>query len=151
MEPGGPGRERRQPLQAGATAPPPAGRFPLRRVHYRADRLPALATGLETRVIRPTDGWCSDPGHDDYNRLITLPYDGDVDRLWLEDTPVRRRGRGRYNDDPPIAGLGSVRTRVRNQRLTADGSTGSATVVAMGQQLGYAGVRRPVQAREETT
>src|SRR5215216_5596786 len=62
----------------------PAGRFPLRRVWYRADRLPPPTTGLEIRAIDPGDAWCSTPGHDDYNRPVTLPHLGEVDRLWLE-------------------------------------------------------------------
>ena len=86
----------------------PAGRFPLRRVWYRADRLPSPATGLETREIRPGDGWCSTPGHDDYNRPVTLPHPGDVDPLWLEDGVCDLVVEIGYNDDPPEPGRGSA-------------------------------------------
>jgi L,D-peptidoglycan transpeptidase YkuD (ErfK/YbiS/YcfS/YnhG family) len=86
----------------------PAGRFPLRRVWYRADRLPAPATGLETRALRPADGWCSTPGHGDYNRPVALPHDGEVDPLWLEDGRCDVVVEIGYNDDPPVAGRGSA-------------------------------------------
>jgi L,D-peptidoglycan transpeptidase YkuD (ErfK/YbiS/YcfS/YnhG family) len=86
----------------------PAGRFPLRRVWYRADRLPAPATGLETRAIRPADGWCSTPGHGDYNRPVALPHNGEVDPLWLEGGLCDVVVEVGYNDDPPVAGRGSA-------------------------------------------
>ena len=39
----------------------PRGTFRLRRLWWRADRVPAAATGLPVRRIRPDDGWCEDP------------------------------------------------------------------------------------------
>ena len=86
----------------------PAGRFPLRRVWYRADRLPRPATGLATRALRPADGWCSTPDHDDYNRPVSLPHDGEVDPLWLEAGLCDVVVEVGYNDDPPVPGLGSA-------------------------------------------
>jgi L,D-peptidoglycan transpeptidase YkuD (ErfK/YbiS/YcfS/YnhG family) len=86
----------------------PAGRFPLRRVWYRADRLPPPESGLETRPIDPADGWCSTPGHHDYNRPVALPHPGEVDRLWLESGLCDLVVEVGYNDDPPQHGLGSA-------------------------------------------
>jgi L,D-peptidoglycan transpeptidase YkuD (ErfK/YbiS/YcfS/YnhG family) len=86
----------------------PAGRFPLRRLWYRGDRIPPPTTGLETRAIDPADGWCSTPGHDDYNRPVALPHPGTVDPLWLEDGRCDLVVEVGYNDDPPVAGLGSA-------------------------------------------
>src|SRR6185295_9712958 len=51
----------------------PLGRFPVRQVLYRADRVPRPRTGLPVRAIRDHDGWCDDPTSRNYNRLITLP------------------------------------------------------------------------------
>lgn len=45
----------------------PAGRFFLRRVFYRSDRISRPETGLPVRAISPRDGFCDDPGHADYN------------------------------------------------------------------------------------
>ena len=46
----------------------PIGIFPLRRLLYRADRLPTPRTGLPVVAIHPSDGWSdvsADTGHDD--------------------------------------------------------------------------------------
>src|SRR5690242_6934685 len=48
----------------------PAGTFPMRRLLYRADRLPAPATRLAAIPIAPRDGWCDDPAGADYNRPV---------------------------------------------------------------------------------
>ena len=86
----------------------PVGRFPLRRVLYRADRVPAPDTALPTAEIDPDDGWCDDPEDAAYNRAVRLPYPARHERMW--------RGDGLYdvvvvmghNDDPPQPGLGSA-------------------------------------------
>ena len=41
----------------------PAGRFPLRRVLYRPDRMAPPRTALPIAPLSPHDGWCDDPGH----------------------------------------------------------------------------------------
>lgn len=48
----------------------PVGRFPLRRVLYRADRLPLPETGLPVQALDPGDGWCDDPADAAYNRPV---------------------------------------------------------------------------------
>lgn len=88
----------------------PAGCFPLRRVFYRADRVARPVTGLETVAIRPSDAWCSVPGHPCYNRRIELPHadDGGIDGLWLDEDSYDVAVEIGYNDDPPVPGLGSA-------------------------------------------
>jgi L,D-peptidoglycan transpeptidase YkuD (ErfK/YbiS/YcfS/YnhG family) len=88
----------------------PAGRFPLRYVYYRADRLDRPLTGLKTAVIRPSDGWCSIAEHADYNRKVELPHvdGGNVESLWLDGGVYDIVVDIGYNDDPPIPGLGSA-------------------------------------------
>src|SRR3974390_1228789 len=63
----------------------PAGFWPLRRLLWRADRLPATATGLPSSPIEPRDGWCDDPADPSYNRPVRLPYAASAERLWRED------------------------------------------------------------------
>ena len=65
----------------------PAGRFPLRRVLYRPDRLAPPRTALSVAPIRPEDGWCDAPDDARYNRPVTLPYPASHERLWREDEP----------------------------------------------------------------
>lgn len=86
----------------------PAGSFPLRRVMYRPDRLAAPVTGLSVRPLDPGDGWCDDPTHAAYNRLVTLPFAAGHERLWREDAVYDVIVELGYNDDPVEPGLGSA-------------------------------------------
>lgn len=86
----------------------PLGHLALKRVFFRPDRLDAPETGLEIIALAADFGWCDDPGHPDYNRLVRLPHAGRTEAMWRDD--------GRYdvvvelgwNDDPPEAGRGSA-------------------------------------------
>ncbi|MGQ9366317.1 L,D-transpeptidase family protein [Azospirillum sp. ST 5-10] len=86
----------------------PAGRFPLRRVLWRADRLPRPETGLPTAAIAPADGWCDDPGDPAYNRPVTLPYPGRHERMWRDDHVYDLVVVLGHNDDPVVPGRGSA-------------------------------------------
>lgn len=87
----------------------PVGAYPLRRLFYRPDvfamppetRLPAVA-------ITPALGWCDDPAHPEYNRLVTLPFAAGHERLWRDDALYDLVVEIGYNDDPPHPGLGSA-------------------------------------------
>ncbi len=63
----------------------PAGLLPLRRILYRADRVPPPRCILPVEPIAPTDGWCDDPAHRDYNRFVHLPHDARHEELWRRD------------------------------------------------------------------
>jgi L,D-peptidoglycan transpeptidase YkuD (ErfK/YbiS/YcfS/YnhG family) len=85
----------------------PLGEWPIRRLLYRPDKgLPA--TALEARPIAPDDGWCDDPGDLAYNRPVALPYPASHERLWRDDGAYDLVVELGYNDDPPVAGLGSA-------------------------------------------
>ena len=87
----------------------PAGRFPWRRVLYRADRLARPATPLACGIIAPEDGWCDDPADAaNYNRPVTLPYGGSHEQLWRPDGLYDVILIPGHNDDPPVPGLGSA-------------------------------------------
>ena len=87
----------------------PVGRFALRRLLYRRDRLPAApATALPAAVIGRDDGWCDDPGDPAYNRPVRLPYPASHERLWREDGLYDLVVVLGHNDDPPVPGLGSA-------------------------------------------
>lgn len=87
----------------------PAGLMPLRRVLYRADRV-AVPQGLRVRAepIAPTDGWCDDPGHPDYNMQVALPHPARHERLWREDALYDILGVLGWNDAPVVRGRGSA-------------------------------------------
>lgn len=66
----------------------PTGEFPLRQVMYRSDRIAKPKTDIPVRPIQKSDGWCDDPNHMDYNRLITLPHEASHEVLWRDDRGI---------------------------------------------------------------
>lgn len=86
----------------------PAGRFPLRRVLYRSDRLGPPDTQLPTEALRPDDGWCDAPDDPNYNRPVSLPYPASHERLWRDDAVYDIIVILGHNDDPPVPGRGSA-------------------------------------------
>ena len=86
----------------------PLGRWPLRCVWYRADRLTEPQTVLPVRPIHETDGWCDDVSSPDYNRPVILPHVARHERLWRSDEVYDLLVELGYNDDPPVAPRGSA-------------------------------------------
>lgn len=100
------GLRRRKHEGDGAT---PVGRFPLRQAMYRRDRVtPPPRAALPLRAIRPDDGWCDDPGHGDYNRLVRLPHPARCELMWRNDHLYNLLVVIGYNDDPVVADRGSA-------------------------------------------
>ena len=86
----------------------PCGTYPLREILFRADRGPVPTSGLPSRALSPSDGWCDDPTHPDYNRFVTLPFAGRHERLWRDDGLYDAICVIGYNDAPVVGGLGSA-------------------------------------------
>lgn len=90
----------------------PVGAWPLRRVFWRPDRLttaPDLGrSGLPLSPLTPDMGWCDDPGHADYNRLVTLPHPAGHETLWRTDHLYDIVVVLGHNDSPPKPGRGSA-------------------------------------------
>lgn len=86
----------------------PAGQFLLRRVMWRADRLPAPATRLPCAPLDPADGWCDWPEDPLYNRQVRLPYPARHERMWRDDPLYDIVLVIGHNDDPVIPGAGSA-------------------------------------------
>lgn len=86
----------------------PAGRYRLREVYYRADRLDAPQSGLSAQAISESDGWCDDPADDAYNRPVRLPYNASTEALWRTDGRYDVIVLLGYNDDPVVPGYGSA-------------------------------------------
>jgi L,D-peptidoglycan transpeptidase YkuD (ErfK/YbiS/YcfS/YnhG family) len=85
----------------------PIGIWPMRQLLFRADRV-TPKTRLPMQPIRPEDGWCDDPAHRDYNRLVRLPFAARHEELWRKDNLYDLVVQLGYNDDPPIPGKGSA-------------------------------------------
>lgn len=86
----------------------PAGRFPLRRVLYRPDRLAPPRTALPLARLAPNDGWCDDPDHPLYNRPLRLPHSARHEELWRADHVYDLIVVLGHNDDPVVPGAGSA-------------------------------------------
>lgn len=86
----------------------PIGTYPLRRILYRADRMPKPGTGLPAGVLTPETGWCEDPAHPDYNRQVALPHAAVCDHMTREDHLYDIVVILGQNDDPVIPGRGSA-------------------------------------------
>jgi L,D-peptidoglycan transpeptidase YkuD (ErfK/YbiS/YcfS/YnhG family) len=83
----------------------PIGVFPMRGVLHRG---PAPATRLAVTALKPSDGWCDDPGHADYNTMVTLPHAARCESLWRDDGLYDLIVVLGYNDAPAAAGKGSA-------------------------------------------
>lgn len=86
----------------------PAGRFPLRRVLYRADRLTLPQLSLPVSVIEPSSGWCDDPNDKAYNSQVLLPHKGSHEHLWRLDHLYDVVVVIGHNDAPVRRGYGSA-------------------------------------------
>jgi len=86
----------------------PVGIWPLRRLLYRPDRESRPDCVLSITQIAPTDGWCDDPAHADYNRPVILPFAAGHEEMWRDDHLYDLVLVVGHNDDPPVAGDGSA-------------------------------------------
>jgi L,D-peptidoglycan transpeptidase YkuD (ErfK/YbiS/YcfS/YnhG family) len=86
----------------------PAGRWPMREVLFRRDRLGRIRTALPARALEPQDGWCDDPADPAYNRRVRLPCRARCESLWRADRLYDIVVPLGYNDDPVVPGAGSA-------------------------------------------
>ena len=102
------GRGSVRPLKREGDGGTPLGRFPVRLVLYRADRLRRPRTSLPVRAIRADDGWCDNPRDRNYNRLVRLPAQRSAEGLMRDDGLYDLILVLGYNDRPRIRGKGSA-------------------------------------------
>ncbi len=102
------GRGSVKPLKREGDGGTPMGRFPVRLVLYRSDRIPRPRTPLPVRAIRAEDGWCDDPMDRNYNRLVRLPSKRSAEGLMRDDGLYDLILVLGYNDRPRIRGKGSA-------------------------------------------
>ena len=86
----------------------PLGRWPIRVVLLRPDRVALPALRVPWRWLRRTDGWSDDPADPAYNRPVTHPHAFSAERLCREDGVYDVIAVLGHNDAPPIAGAGSA-------------------------------------------
>jgi L,D-peptidoglycan transpeptidase YkuD (ErfK/YbiS/YcfS/YnhG family) len=86
----------------------PRGRFRLRRLWWRADRLPRPRTFLPVRRIDPALAWCENPTDRRYNRPFARSATEPGDRLWRDDRLYDLVIEISHNTRPRVAGRGSA-------------------------------------------
>lgn len=103
------GRSGIAPKRAEGDGVSPAGCWPVRRVLYRADKLPSPPVSVfPTAAIAPDDGWCDAPGHPDYNRPVKRPFAASHEEMWRGDDLYDIVVVLGQNDDPVVPGGGSA-------------------------------------------
>ena len=63
----------------------PKGIWKLEQLYYRPDKMGKPPSTLNTRALRPSDGWCDAAGHGKYNRYVALPFKASHEKLWRKD------------------------------------------------------------------
>jgi len=88
----------------------PLGRWPLRAVLLRPDRMapPPAGIALPWRWLRPDDGWSDDPQDAAYNRPVRHPHRWSAERLWRADGLYDIIVVLGHNDAPVVPGMGSA-------------------------------------------
>jgi L,D-peptidoglycan transpeptidase YkuD (ErfK/YbiS/YcfS/YnhG family) len=87
----------------------PIGRWPIRQIFYRADRLDgAPSKAFTCMAIDRQDGWCDAPEHPDYTRPVQLPFAASHEEMWREDHLYDIVVVLGHNDDPVVPGAGSA-------------------------------------------
>ena len=61
----------------------PKGKFKVKYILYRKDRVSDLKTKLTKLIIRKNMGWCDDPKSKSYNKLIRLPFKYKFEKLYI--------------------------------------------------------------------
>ena len=96
----------------------PLGRFAVRQVLYRADRMAPAAHPTAVRAIRAHDGWCDDPADRNYNRLIRLPSRRSAEGLKRDDHLYDLVLVLGYNDRPRVRGRAAPSSCISRARAS---------------------------------
>lgn len=86
----------------------PIGRFALRRIWYRPDRVMSPQSPLPISQIAEKSGWCDDIDSACYNRPMARPSAARHERLWRNDRLYDVFFELGVNDAPPERGKGSA-------------------------------------------
>ncbi|MEL7539540.1 MAG: L,D-transpeptidase family protein [Pseudomonadota bacterium] len=86
----------------------PLGKWRLKRVFYRPDRVARPETDLPIVPLGEQDGWCDAPDHALYNRPVRLPFSASHEKLWRDDHVYDLMVELSHNDDPVEPHRGSA-------------------------------------------
>lgn len=62
----------------------PKGKFKVKYILYRKDRISSISTKIPKFIIRKNMGWCDDPNSKYYNKLIKFPFIPSAEKLYIK-------------------------------------------------------------------
>ena len=86
----------------------PKGKFKIKYILYRKDRISNLKTKLLKKTINKKMGWCDDPKSIFYNKLIRLPSKYSFERLYKKNNTYDIILVLNFNINPTIKNKGSA-------------------------------------------
>ena len=86
----------------------PLGRYNIKFLLYRKDRIKKVKTELKKIIIKKNMGWCDDPSSKNYNKLIQLPTKNSHEKLYKDDNSYDIILVLNYNMQPIKNGKGSA-------------------------------------------
>ena len=97
----------------------PRGKFQIKGLFYRKDRIKRLKTKLKKITIKKNMGWCDDPKSKQYNKLIKLPFSQSREKLYRKDNIYDLILILNYNMDPVKKNKGSaIFIHVAKEKMT---------------------------------
>ena len=99
----------------------PKGRYNIKFLLYRKDRIKKIKTKLKKIIIKKNLGWCDDPSSKNYNKLIYLPAENSYEKLYKSDNSYDIVLVLNYNMSPIKNGKGSaifIHVAKRNYKKT---------------------------------
>ena len=86
----------------------PKGKFKIKRIFYRKDRISAFKSKITKLAITRDMGWCDDSKSKKYNKLIKFPFKGSAEKLYRKDNTYDIILVLNYNFNPICRGKGSA-------------------------------------------
>ena len=86
----------------------PKGKFRVKYILYRKDRIKKISTTLRRIEIKKNTGWCDDPSSKEYNKLIKLPSVYSFEKLYKKDNIYDIILVLNYNMSPIVKNKGSA-------------------------------------------
>ena len=86
----------------------PKGKFKIKQVLYRKDRVNSLKSKIKKTIIKKNMGWCDDPTSNNYNKLIKLPSSYSSEKLYVKNNTYDIILVLNYNTNPVRKNKGSA-------------------------------------------
>ena len=86
----------------------PKGKFKIKYILYRKDRVKRLKTNIKKKIITRSMGWCNDPKSIYYNRLVKFPSNFGAEKLFRINNIYDIILVLNFNFNPTIKGKGSA-------------------------------------------